>query len=182
MRSRVPSALERMLCQNCKLHPATVHIISTAQQFSICPESGVELYKFSPSERHLCQGCAADQTLTKPQLSNIAGMLKQAGAQPPRARPKVPACPDCGMTLREFRQLQRLGCPKDYEVFGKDLAEVLERIHGASAHVGRRPGVDEPTQRRMQRIHELQSALDVAIRDEAYEAAAKLRDELRSLQ
>jgi protein-arginine kinase activator protein McsA len=35
---------------------------------------------------------------------------------------------------------------------------------------------------RMQRVTELQRALEGAIRDEAYEAAAKLRDELRSLQ
>lgn len=175
-----------MLCQNCKLEPATVHVIHPAQHFNVCPESGTEVYKFKPTERHLCQGCAQSQALTKPSLpSNIAGMLKAveaAAATTPKPRPKVTACPDCGMTLREFRQLQRLGCPKDYEVFGKDLAEVLERIHGASAHVGRVPGMDDATHQRLQRIHELQSALDAAVRDEAYEAAARLRDELRTLQ
>ena len=77
MRSRGPSALERMLCQNCKLEPATVHVIHPAQHFSVCPESGTEIYKFKPTERHLCQGCAQSQALTKPSLpSNIATHAK----------------------------------------------------------------------------------------------------------
>ncbi|MBM3987568.1 MAG: hypothetical protein FJ294_06380 [Planctomycetes bacterium] len=175
-----------MLCQNCKLEPATVHVIHPAQHFEVCPDSGTEVYKFEPTDHYLCQGCAQSQALTKPSLSNnIAGMLKAveaAAASAPKARQKVTACPDCGMTLREFRALQRLGCPKDYEVFGKALAEVLERIHGATAHSGRLPGMNDPTHQRERRIQELQSALDAAVRDEAYEAAARLRDELRAIQ
>jgi protein-arginine kinase activator protein McsA len=42
--------------------------------------------------------------------------------------------------------------------------------------------MDHATHQRLQRIQELQTALDAAVRDEAYEAAARLRDELRGLQ
>jgi protein arginine kinase activator len=107
--------------------------------------------------------------------------LLQASAQRSKREVRI-ACPDCGMSLMEFRQKGRLGCPKDYEVFGAHLRDLLERIHGASRHVGRVPGLDEAAMARMQRVTELQRALEGAIRDEAYEAAAKLRDELRSLQ
>jgi hypothetical protein len=49
------------------------------------------------------------------------------------------------MTLRDFRQRGRLGCPKDYEIFGAQLRDLLERIHGAARHVGRSPNSDEAT-------------------------------------
>jgi len=42
--------------------------------------------------------------------------------------------------------------------------------------------MNDPTHQRERRIQELQSALDAAVRDEAYEAAARLRDELRAIQ
>jgi protein arginine kinase activator len=86
------------------------------------------------------------------------------------------------MTLRDFRQRGRLGCPKDYEIFGAQLRDLLERIHGASRHVGRSPNSDEAAILRRKRLDELQQELASAIRDEAYEQAAKLRDEIKSLE
>jgi protein arginine kinase activator len=86
------------------------------------------------------------------------------------------------MTMRDFRQRGRLGCAKDYEVFGAALRDLLERIHGSAQHIGRRPGADAEDAQRTQRIVELRAALDAAIRDEAYETAARLRDELKALQ
>jgi protein arginine kinase activator len=136
-------------------------------------------------EQHFCEPCAHAMKLPygagKNSVQDILKLIK--AAHPPRARtPGGLACPDCGITLVEFRQRGRLGCPKDYEVFGAQLRDLLERIHGSSQHVGRAPSVDDAAVKRMQRITELRAALDVAIRDEAYEAAAKLRDELRTLQ
>ncbi len=136
-------------------------------------------------EQHFCEPCAHAMKLPygtgKNSVQDILKLIK--AAHPPRARtPGGLACPDCGITLVEFRQRGRLGCPKDYEVFGAQLRDLLERIHGSSQHVGRAPSVDDAAVKRMQRITELRAALDAAIRDEAYEAAAKLRDELRTLQ
>jgi protein-arginine kinase activator protein McsA len=50
------------------------------------------------------------------------------------------ACPDCGMTLAEFRSKGRLGCPRDYEIFREHLDPLIERIHNAKHHLGRGPG------------------------------------------
>ena len=140
-------------------------------------------------EQHFCEPCAHAMKLPygtgKNSVQDILKLIK--AAHPPRTRaPGGLACPDCGITLVEFRQRGRLGCPKDYEVFGAQLRDLLERIHGSSQHVGRAPSADDVGEdaavKRMQRITELRAALDAAIRDEAYEAAAKLRDELRTLQ
>jgi protein arginine kinase activator len=86
------------------------------------------------------------------------------------------------MTLAEFRQRGRLGCPRDYEVFMPQLRDLLERIHGATRHSGRVPGLDDQKMERLQRVNELQRQLEAAIREEAYETAAELRDQLKTLQ
>jgi protein arginine kinase activator len=135
-------------------------------------------------EQFLCESCAQTQHDVYGQAKDLAEVWKLLKAQQPSARKQAPgiACPDCGMTLRDFRQRGRLGCPKDYEVFGAQLRDLLERIHGAARHVGRGPNQDELTVVRRKRLDELQQALASAIRDEAYEVAAKLRDEIKSLE
>jgi protein arginine kinase activator len=135
------------------------------------------------SEQWLCETCAQSHHGVHGQ-ANLAEVWKLLQAQRPGARKPAPgaACPDCGMTLRDFRQRGRLGCPKDYEIFGAQLRDLLERIHGAARHVGRSPNSDEAAILRRKRLDELQQELASAIRDEAYEHAAKLRDEIKSLE
>jgi protein arginine kinase activator len=86
------------------------------------------------------------------------------------------------MDLEEFRRRGRLGCPKCYEVFKAPVGELLERVHGARQHVGRLPGVSDGELERMQSLAELRQKLEVAIREEAYENAARLRDEIQQLE
>ena len=57
----------------------------------------------------------------------------------------------------------------------------VERMHGARRHVGRVPGIAESELARAQRISDLEQELDAAIREEAYERAASIRDELKAL-
>ena len=142
------------------------------------PHAGLKI-----QEQHLCEACAQSAKLPHLPVKGVAEIWKLLQASAQRSKREVGiVCPECGMSLMEFRQKGRLGCPKDYEVFGAQLRELLERIHGANRHVGRVPGLDEASMLRLERVNELQSALESAIRDEAYEAAAKLRDELKSLQ
>lgn len=138
----------------------------------------------STHEQFLCEACAQAQHDLFGQAKDLAEVWKLLKAQQPAARkqPAGVACPDCGMTLRDFRQRGRLGCPKDYEIFGAQLRDLLERLHGSARHVGRGPHQGESALLRRKRLDELQQALASAIRDEAYEEAAKLRDEIKSLE
>ena len=86
------------------------------------------------------------------------------------------------MGLEEFRRKGRLGCPKCYDAFGSHLVELLERVHGARQHVGRLPGATEADAERVRRLQDLRLKLESAIREEAYESAARLRDELKQLE
>lgn len=134
---------------------------------------------------HLCAGCADKLDLwhSLPVVNNkgvhsIWKLLQSAKAG--HSAPEL-SCPACGMTLAEFRAKGRLGCPNDYEVFRAHLNPLLKRMHNATEHVGRLPGVEADDLERQRRIHALRAQLDAAVRDEAYEHAARLRDELQQL-
>ncbi|HTF89709.1 MAG TPA: UvrB/UvrC motif-containing protein [Planctomycetota bacterium] len=166
------------VCSSCQQAQATVLVTELVHGDD--PTTVVQV-----REQELCDACAQGQNLPhnpalKKSPQEILKLL-HASAQRSRREPTI-QCPDCGMTLLEFRQKGRMGCPKDYEVFGAHARELLERIHGATAHVGRLPGQDAAGLERSRRMSELQKELEAAIRQEAYEQAARLRDELKSLQ
>jgi protein arginine kinase activator len=85
------------------------------------------------------------------------------------------------MTIDEFRQKGRLGCPRCYEAFRHELMPLLQRIHEAQSHTGRLPATmaevaPAPDDRA---LSDLRRRLEDAVRGERYEEAARLRDELR---
>jgi protein arginine kinase activator len=170
-----------MICQNCQKNIATVHVTEIVQEekgAGATPEAG-------PVEQHLCEVCAQTMDLphappTKKSKADIWKLL-QISAQSTRKKTS-PTCPECGMSLEEFRKKGRLGCARDYEVFKAHIGDLLERVHGARGHVGRVPGTSETELVRSQRVNELRQRLEAAVREEAYESAARLRDELKALE
>jgi len=169
-----------MICQNCQKNQASVHVTEIAQAPAEAGSSKPEIH-----EQHLCEQCA--QALDLPHASvpkkspNDIWKLIQLSASQARKKPGL-ACPGCGMTLEEFRKKGRLGCPQDYEVFRAHLSEVLERVHGAVQHTGRVPGSASPALPAPGRIDVLRQELESAVRAEAYESAARLRDEIRAIE
>jgi protein arginine kinase activator len=166
------------ICQSCNQSPANVQIVDVSEEWT--PErAGAETAR----EIALCEECAQSQgipkALLKPPVSAIIKMLKISSLQ---QKQRLPSCPECGLNLLEFRQKGRLGCPKDYEVFGPHLHELFDRIHGANRHQGRLPENDPGKVAQRRRASELERELEDAIRREAFEQAAKLRDELKSLR
>lgn len=164
-------------CSGCKKSVATVHVTEIQEES--------EGAKRTVREQHLCEACAQSVGLPHSPVQNktMADIWKllQISAQKARKR-KALTCPHCKMTLEELRARGRLGCPKDYEIFGEYLGELLERMHGAREHVGRLPGLGEADLERIQRVQGLKQELERAIREEAYERAASLRDELKELE
>ncbi len=193
-----------MICDRCKEKKATVHVTeivhlqgptaatdpqtengaaaipqdSAAAQVAAQGASGIQ-------EQHLCESCAEASNLPHmPALKQSAVEIwKLLESTARRSKREVGvSCPDCGMTLLEFRQRGRLGCPRDYEVFAPHLRDLLERIHGATRHAGRAPGEEHQAhQQRAVKLQALQDQLRAAIRSEAYEDAARLRDEIKGL-
>jgi protein arginine kinase activator len=51
-------------------------------------------------------------------------------------------CSRCGMTFHQIQARGRFGCPDDYTVFGEEVVKALERYHGSSGHIGKKPRED----------------------------------------
>ena len=121
-----------MKCQRCE-KPATFHI--------------TELTGDAPQEIHLCEDHARrylqqadDEDAPSPTLAGmLAQQLKLGQTAQELARLDKRACPVCGITFYEFRQQGRLGCPHDYVSFEAELEPLINNIHGAREHAGKRP-------------------------------------------
>ncbi len=136
------------------------------------------------SERHLCEECA--KVLQVPQANKeLQNLLKsfdptQVGQQGRSKTAKV--CRDCGMTYAEFRQNGRFGCSKDYDVFGKEVIALLERIHGSSQYSGKTPDGGRVIEGELlDAASEFRDQLAEAVGREDYEAAARLRDTINRI-
>lgn len=165
-----------MNCQVCNQHPASVHITDITPPAK--PNAEAEL-----NERHICETCAAGMKLPLQSSKGSVQFVQVLKEQLRRAREVSGIkCPECGMTLSEFRSKGRLGCANDYEVFSTQLLPLLERVHNSTQHRGRVPGLQEDQLERMQTLSQLRQRLEEAVRDEAYEHAARLRDEIHELE
>jgi len=158
------------LCQSCGKNPATFHLTEIAKDGS-------------RRTLHLCEACANEQEpLGGPGVQAVLANLVQSYLEG-REGGGATRCPHCGITYDEFRTKGRFGCPRDYEVFEDKLDALLDKWHGAHQHTGRLPrgrrAVDTGVPDRLLRLrHELQEA----VRVEAYESAARIRDEIRALE
>lgn len=170
-----------MMCQNCNKNAATVHLTE------VLAWSGVDGAENQVEQKDLCEICAQGSDIPfappPPKMSsNLWGLLNLKAQSQPAPRRKTLECPECSMNLDELRRRGRLGCAQCYEVFGEQLEQMFERMHGATCHVGRVPGMDDEERERMQRITDLKGELESAIAQEAYERAASIRDELANLE
>jgi len=169
-----------MNCESCQNNPASVHITEVVD-YTTDPSTPLEL-----SEKHLCEECADVGKLPmKPVIAqkggiNIWKLLKQSARRSRQVADQ--SCPQCSLSLREFRAGGRLGCPHCYDAFARHLTPLLHRMHNSVQHVGRRPGIDSDELERMQKERLLEERLASAVREEAYESAAALRDELEALR
>jgi len=86
-------------------------------------------------------------------------------------------CPVCGITRSEYRKSSRLGCPACYEAFAKELDTAVLEMHRSLQHVGKTP----EKARAMWQRQQLENALNDAVREQRYEEAIALRDQIRRL-
>jgi protein arginine kinase activator len=164
---------EEVMCDACGEERAVIHL--------------TEMVDGEPVQKHLCQNCYQNED-DMPQLSSsdVFSELIQAVA-PELQELSSETCPECGTNYLEFRQTMKLGCPHDYDVFADALDQLLERIHGATEHVGKMPKArhsqEELTEREKQtRIEVLQRQMQRAVQNEDYEQAAELRDQIEELK
>ncbi len=163
-----------MLCEQCKQRTATVHITKVVNNHK--------------TEKHLCEVCAKASGhelgfFFEPKFSFhnlLAGLLEGEAGILDAPTVHLEKCSFCGLTFPDFRQIGRLGCSGCYTVFGANLDPLLRRIHGSTVHTGKVPKRAGGRIRVKKEIEMLRKKLQEAIEREAYEEAAKIRDEIRA--
>ncbi len=156
-----------MKCQKCT-KAATLHITEVVSEDQF-------------EELHLCEECA-NKYLYEPQQKGAKGGEGAAEEGDEGSAANQRECPLCGIRFVEFRNSGRLGCPNDYQEFREELTPLLENIHGETRHVGKTPRRLPQNQQAQSELIKLRKQLQHAVTREAYEEAAKLRDQIRQLE
>lgn len=180
-----------MLCDHCGEQEATIH--------ELVIKAG------KPTEKHLCEPCAKAMGLQSASPAVISDLLTKyvvshtVDASRPEVPEPSPTCPSCGMAFDEFKKSGLLGCARCYTVFEDRLGLLLERAHeGGSHHVGKIPrralarsrstgqasdveALVGTIEERTERVNALRQQIASAVKQEQYERAAALRDELSRL-
>ena len=143
-------------CQYCKANEAEIRCILVIDG--------------KRTEKKLCGECARKAGIEEQQKMN----RKNAKEFVVSGKRKDPLCTNCKLNFSQFLKTGMLGCSDCYESFGTALRDILKGIHSVSYHRGRGPGSE-----RTMDIAQLKWKLSEAIREEDYELAARLRDEIK---
>jgi protein arginine kinase activator len=160
-----------MVCDNCQERDAVVHL--------------TQVVDGSVTQVHLCEKCAAEkgvETTVAAPKTPLTSLLQSVQQQLASGATDQVRCSFCQGTYKDFRASGRLGCARCYAAFETQLRDLLQRVHGATRHVGRQ--YDSPAPDALQRastVLELREQLRRAIELEQFEQAAKLRDELKGV-
>lgn len=161
-----------MVCEKCSKNHATVHL--------------TEIVNNVKREAHLCEDCARNAGVVHKINFSIqdllAGLMSEVKTSTAQEKMSQLRCPQCGITYADFRNKARLGCANDYEVFKAGLEMLLQKIHGATRHVGKVPPTASTQLRKENELVRLKRDLDQAVKEEQFEKAAGIRDRLRKLE
>jgi protein arginine kinase activator len=161
-----------MLCDVCAKNTATVHL--------------TEIVDEQMNELHLCEECARQKSAQmEPQfgLSELlAGLAEFENPAAKKLETVSLKCENCGLTYNDFKKMGRLGCGECYSAFKKYLAPLLKKIHGSGQHLGKSPVKAIKVSRKKKDLTTLRNNLKKAIESEAFEEAAKIRDQIKDLE
>ena len=175
-----------MLCENCKQREATVRYSENI--------NGVK------KEMHLCEECSRELGITDQMNFNMGldfpSLFGGIFEDFPMLLNEVKdvTCKTCGLSFDDIVNNGRLGCPDCYETFESRLDPILKRLQGSNRHTGRLGEIQEkkidvkkPEEKKEteltkeNKLEKLEKDLKEAVKEERYEDAAKIRDEIKNL-
>jgi len=155
------------ICEICKKNQATVHL--------------TDIHNEEKKELHLCQTCAEAKGISFNTNFSLPDLLAGLTKKRADAGAADATCDQCGLRYSEFQARGRFGCANDYAAFHDELLPMIERIHGKTEHIGKRPAGDHDTAGQKE-LADLQRRMRAAVGREAYEEAAELRDAIERLK
>lgn len=168
-----------MLCDNCGKHEARIKL--------------TQIINGKKTEMMICEQCGqkmgvADIGFEMPiDISNFLDdfEIENDSFMPFNTITKEIKCDKCNMTYQDFLDNGKFGCEECYKTFGYKIDSVLKRIQGTDRYLGKKASHNENNKTQEvktdNKLKELQNKLKQAIKDERYEEAAKIRDEIKTL-
>jgi len=170
-----------MLCDNCGKNEANIKYTQII--------NGVK------KEMKLCQKCSESLGIDDINfnmsidfssfLGDLISDYEENSFMPMMSKPKELRCNNCNTTYSEFLNTGKFGCAECYDAFSSKIESVLKRIHGSNKYVGRKSksavNKEEKNQEQKEenKLNKLERDLKQAIKEERYEDAAKIRDEIK---
>ena len=173
-----------MICEKCKKRDATVFYEQTvngkSRSYSLCGECAKEMKQngelmIDTDWNGGFFGASPFGALSDNFFSGFFGL-------PETVRTSKKLCPLCHASCENFRTSGKAGCPSCYETFAAELEATLRSIHGNTKHVGKAPAKHKKKQDGKNQLEALREQLAQAIKQEDFENAARLRDEIRKLE
>lgn len=157
-----------MLCDICKKNEATVHLTQIVDK---------KVLKVD-----LCEGCSKVKGVQEAAGFSLADLQLGLGAGDEISAEAGTTCSVCGFTQADFKKTGRLGCSACWETFEQGLNALLKAMHRSERHVGKVPSKAAHTLVITGQIKDLVEELEKAVREEKYEDAAHIRDQIRQLE
>ena len=132
---------------------------------------------------NLCDACSKEKGVQDPTGFALADLLLGIGAaeEIEKGAP-TKKCPVCGFTQADFKKTGRLGCSACYATFAEGLSTLLKAMHKGTEHVGKVPQRAHRAMELSDRMRSLNESLQKAVKEENYETAASLRDQIKQLE
>ena len=176
-----------MKCQNCGKNEVTFRYTQVI--------NGVK------KEMNLCDNCAKELGLKDMNFSmpiSFSSFLSdffndyEDNLIPSFMETRSLECKSCGTVFDDFVNSGEFGCSDCYDLFEDRISPILKNLQGANRHVGRgyreitpSAGDNASTKKKVKKeeskLDKLQKDLQKAIKEERYEDAAKIRDEIKKL-
>ncbi|MTI80701.1 MAG: hypothetical protein FH758_07425 [Firmicutes bacterium] len=163
-----------MKCERCSQRPATVHL--------------TQVINNKKTEMSVCEYCASELQQEAwgfdPQfnLHHFLGSLMGHEYNPQVETIEENTCPKCGISHNRFAKVGLLGCSDCYDTFKAQVIPLVKRIHGTAQHTGKVPQRTGGRAKINKEIKVLRDQLQDAVQREEFESAAKLRDQIKSLE
>jgi protein arginine kinase activator len=159
-----------MHCDVCQKNDATVYL--------------TQIVEGKMQKVNLCEHCAKEKGVSDPTGFAMADLLLGLGATQQIEHGGQPAqkCPVCGFTQIDFKKTGRLGCSACYDTFADGLANLLKGMHKGLKHTGKMPAHLSRRYAMADRVKSLETDLQKAVKNEKYEDAARLRDEIQKIE
>ncbi len=135
---------------------------------------------------NLCRECAIKEGVFSKQPTSIFDdMFSVFSDILPFEKVDDIVCPVCKTSLREYRNTNKFGCANCYEVFRKEISNILKRIAPFETHKQDKlemPKETKTKQTKQDKINDLREQMKQAVEEERYEDAAKIKKQIQKLE